>query len=501
MKIFRVAAAVLTAVALSIGNIAPASANQILKLGVSVKPVSLAADQAQYGDYVWFYQSVYDGLLRKSENGTVVPGLASSWSYNANQTRLTLQLRSGVRFTDGTAFDAAGVVRNLQANKSSKGPMANYLDTMRTAVAQGSSTVIINLTESNPSFLGYLADTAGLMASPKTIGRASARTNPIGTGPYILNTARTVAGSKYIYTSNPNYWDRANRKFTGLQINVYENSQPALVNALRSGAIMGAGVADVAAAQTLVSAGYKNVTSSLDARGIYFADRGGNRKSCIADVNVRRAINSVFDRPGIVASIASGAGRATTQFIPSTMPGFDSALDRQYAFSEIAAQRLMAQSAFANGCTITMPTAPGFFGEATYAIIKAQLAKLKITVTEEAATANFFGDLAANKYDAFYMQFERSGDPWTLINFMIAPTAMFPGDKYSTPQMDKLIADYKVADPAARTAILKRINGILVKDAWFNIWYEVQSNFLYKGFTVDRAQAGNGTPFLYNIIN
>ena len=147
-----------------------------------------------------------------------------------------------------------------------------------------------------------------------------------------------------------------------------------------------------------------------------------------------------------------------------------------------------------------MPTAPGFFGDATYAIINAQLAKLKITVKEEAATANFFGDLAANKYDAYYMQFERSGDPWTLINFMIAPTATFPGDKFETPQMNRLIASFKAANATERAAILKRMNNILVKDAWFAIWSEVQSNFLFKDFTVTRAQAGNGTPFLYNII-
>ena len=147
-----------------------------------------------------------------------------------------------------------------------------------------------------------------------------------------------------------------------------------------------------------------------------------------------------------------------------------------------------------------MPTAPGFFGDATYAIINAQLAKLKITVKEEAATANFFGDLAANKYDAYYMQFERSGDPWTLINYMIAPTATFPGDKFETPQMNRLIASFKAANATERAAILKRMNNILVKDAWFAIWSEVQSNFLFKDFTVTRAQAGNGTPFLYNII-
>lgn len=500
MKIFKAVAALLTAIALSVGYAGPVNASAtVLKLGVPAAPVSLAADQAQYGVYNWFYQSVYDTLLRKTEAGKLIPGLATRWTYNSNQTVLTLNLRLGVRFTDGTPFNAAAVVANLTANKNNNGPMANYLNSMRSVTARGTSTVVIELSDIDPAFLGYLADTAGTIASTRTIGQTSARTNPVGTGPYILDTARSVAGSRFIYTANPNYWDRANRKFSGLQINVYE-SPAAMVNALRSGAIQGAGVADPAAARGLESSGFKSVQSLLDARGIYFADRGGKRGSCIADVNVRRAINASFDRRGIVQSIAGGVGRPTTQFFPQSMAGFDRSLDNLHPFSESRAKQLMAQSRFPNGCTIKMPTAAAFFGEATYTIIRSQLAKINITIDEEVAGQNFFGDLFANKFDAYYMQFERASEPWAMLNFMVAQTAPFPGDGFGTPEVTRLINVYKNARDTSRPAVLKRINTVLVRDAWFGIWFENQSNFVFKGFNVKSAQAGNGTPFLYNII-
>lgn len=499
LKIYKVGAAVLTTVALSLGFVGPVNAaSTILKLGVPVAPVSQAADQAQYGGYTWFYQSVYDTLLRKTESGALVPGLATKWTYNARQTSLTLVLRSGVKFTDGAPLNAAAVVANLNANKSKNGPMASYLTSMKSAVAASPASVVITLSDTDPAFLGYLADTAGLIASPKTIGKSTSRNKPIGSGPFVLDTTKTVAGSKFVYKANPNYWDKANRRMTGLQINVYENAA-AMVNALRSGAIQGAGVGDAGAARSLVSAGFKTVKSQLDAKGIYFADRGGKRGSCIADINVRRAINTVFDRAAIVKSLAGGAGRATSQFIPSSMSGFDRTLDSIYTFSETKALSLMAQSSFPNGCSITMPTAPGYFGEATYSVINSQLAKIKITVKEEPAGQNFFGDLLANKYDAFYMQFERSSEPWALLNYMVAPTAAFPGDGFGTPQVTKLLGDYKRATAAKRPAILKQINGILVRDAWFGVWYAAEADFIFKGFTVKSAQAGNGLPFLYNI--
>jgi len=501
MKIFKAIAAVLTAAALALGTVTTVNAaTTTLKLGAIQTPTNLAADQAQFGNRVWYYQAVYDGLLRKNEKGTLLPGLATKWTYNAAQTTLTLTLRTGVKFTDGSALNAAAVVANLEANRDNKGPNAGYLSKVSKVTARGTSTVVLTLSESNPSLLGYLADTAGLIASPRTIGQESAKTRPVGSGPYILDTAKTVAGSKYVYKANPNYWDKANRKYSGLEIFVYENNQTALINALRSGAVQAGNVQNSTAAAILVAnAKFQASQSYLDAAGIYFSGRAGKPNSCIKDVKVRQAINTVFDRNGMVQALESGTARATTQFIPSYMPGYDSALNRQYAFNENAAKALMASSGFPQGCSITMPVAVGAFGEALYALIDAQLAKLKIEVKRDAPGSAFIGNIFAGQYDAYYIPLERSADPWTLINFAVSENATFNNDKFSTPAMNKLIEDFRVATEAKRPAIMKSINNILVKDAWFAILYEKQANFVYKGMTVKAPQSGNIIPFLYNI--
>jgi peptide/nickel transport system substrate-binding protein len=315
-----------------------------------------------------------------------------------------------------------------------------------------------------------------------------------------LDTAKTVAGSKYVYKANPNYWDKANRKYSGLEIFVYENNQTALINALRSGAVQAGNVQNSTAAAILVAnAKFQASQSYLDAAGIYFSGRAGKPNSCIKDVKVRQAINTVFDRNGMVQALESGTARATTQFIPSYMPGYDSALNRQYAFNENAAKALMASSGFPQGCSITMPVAVGAFGEALYALIDAQLAKLKIEVKRDAPGSAFIGNIFAGQYDAYYIPLERSADPWTLINFAVSENATFNNDKFSTPAMNKLIEDFRVATEAKRPAIMKSINNILVKDAWFAILYEKQANFVYKGMTVKAPQSGNIIPFLYNI--
>lgn len=495
MKFVKAFAAVLATAALAMGTVnASQAATNSLTLGVIAKPIDFRPSQAEAGNRVWYYQAVYDQLMHETENGTIVPDLATSWTYNNAQTVLTLKLRTGVKFSDGTALDSADVVASLKAFKAGGGPTANYLDNMSSVVANGADGVVIKLSNNDPAFLHYLANTAGTIGSSK-----STTTNPIGSGPYILNTAASVTGSKYVYDANPNYWDKANRVYDSLTLYVYED-QTALVNALRSGAVQGGNVADPAAAKSLVSAGFKTSQSYVDGKGIYFSDRSGKHKTCIADVHVRRAINMVFDRAALNKSLDAGTGSPTAQYFPSSNAGFDKSLEAQYAYSLKNAAAEMAKSKYAKGCTITMPTFAAYFTEAAYSIIKAQLAKIKVTVKEVAeAGSTFISNILANKYDAYLMQFERAGEPWTLINFMITKNATFNTDNYSEAPVTKLIADYQAATADKRPAILKAMNKILTDNAWFCVWYAKQANFVYKSATIAAPQTGNIIPFLYNI--
>lgn len=494
MKFVKAFAAVLATAALAMGTVTASEAATSLKLGAIAKPSTLDYRQAEAGNRVWFFQASYDQLMRETENGTVVPNLATKWSYNSAQTVLTLTLRSGVKFTDGTAVDAKAVVASLNAFKAGKGPTANYLDSMKSAVAKGTDTVVITLSDTDPAFVHYLANTAGTIGSPK-----STANKPVGSGPYILDTAKTVAGSKYVYTANPNYWNKASRKYDNLTINVYED-QTALINAIRSGAVQAGNVADPTAAATLVTAGAKTSKSYLDAKGIYFDDRSGKRDSCIQSVYVRQAINMVFDRAALVKSLEGGNGSPTAQYIPTYNAGYDKSLDALYPYDEAKAKTLMAKGGYAKGCTITMPTFAPYFGEAVYSIINAQLGKIGITVKEVAeAGGTFISNILGNKYDAYLMQFERAGEPWTLINFMLTKNATFNQEGYENDLVTKLIGDYKAATAAKRPAILKQLNNALTTDAWFCVWYAKQANFVYKGVTITAPQTGNIIPFLYNI--
>ena len=501
MNKFKAFAAVLATVALAMGTVSASNAaGSTLKLGSIGFPPSLAADQAEFGNNVWYFQAIYDTLLNKKEDGTLLPNVATKWTYNAAKTQVTLDIRSGIKFTDGANLDAAAVVKNLIANRDSKGNGAKYLKSLTSATAKGTDKVVLTLTEPDIaySFLNYLGDSAGFLASPKAIGKASSASTPVGSGPYILDKAKTKSTSKYVFKSNPNYWNKSARKYDNLLINVYKE-QVAMANALKSGAVQ---VGNVFAPQykTVKAAGYKFASQALDLKGIYFSSREGANKSCASDVNVRRAINSIFDRAALIEAFGEGMGKATTQYFPASSPGYIAALDNKYPYSETAAKAFMAASSYATGCTLTMPTLAGPFAEAEYAVIKQQLAKINITVKEVPETfGTFLDNLQAPKYDAYLMYFERATNPWILMNFMIAKDSAWNNDRYSEAKVEGLISKFKKASDANRPVILKAINTELVNNAWFAPWYAATSNVAYKRVAIKSAQAGNVIPLLYNI--
>ena len=162
----------------------------------------LSASASEFGNRNLYFQALYDGLLRAEPDGTIVPWLATEWSYNEDNTVLTMTLRDDVTFTDGTPFNAEAAAQNLIRFRDGVSPDASNLALMTDAVAVDDTTLEITLSAPDPALLNYLARNAGLMQSPATFEAG----DPVGTGPYILNQGETVADSVYTFDANPDYW-------------------------------------------------------------------------------------------------------------------------------------------------------------------------------------------------------------------------------------------------------------------------------------------------------
>src|ERR1700712_1495453 len=129
------------------------SAGKTLTLGEISTVSTFAAAQSNWANESPYMQAVYDTILTADTTGAIQPGLATAWKNNADNTVLTLTIRSDVKFTDGTALDASAVAQNLVRFRDGAGPNASYLANMADAVATDPTTVTMTLKAPDPAML------------------------------------------------------------------------------------------------------------------------------------------------------------------------------------------------------------------------------------------------------------------------------------------------------------------------------------------------------------
>lgn len=473
-----------------------AEASPDLVLSAIIAPTTLDPAGSEWGNRAPFYEAVFDTLIRQSPDGELLPSIATEWVYDDAQTELTLTIREGVEFTDGTPLDAAAVVANLERFQSGTSPDAGYFAGVTSFDAPDATTVVITLGAPDPAMLNYLSRDAGLIASPASFDSADLATNPVGSGPYMLDAGRTVTGTSYVYTANPDYWNPEEVLYETLTINVLSDPTAAL-NAIKAGEANGVRLINNDSRDEIEAAGWTIETNELDFQGFLLLDRAGTVSEPLGDVRVRQAINYAVDREGLLQALAKGYGTVTQQVFPESSAAYDPELDSYYEYDPEKAKELLAEAGYPDGFSISMPSST-FFGAAPYTIMAQQLADVGITAEYTDPGNNFIADLLAPKFPAAFMSLEQNSD-WQLIQFMISPTAVFNPYKYADPEVDALIATVQTGTEEERNDAAAEINRIMVEDAWFAPFYRVEGGFAVDANTTARMLPTNAYPSLFDI--
>ena len=153
---------------------------------------------------------IFDTLTYLDDNGKAQARLAESWTSSEDFKTWTFKLRSGVKFHDGTPFNAQAVAWNFARQKDPKNNCrcAFYIANVLKVEAQDESTVVYQLRDPAVNFPALLAvpSSNNVVQSPAAIqakGDDYSR-NPVGTGPYILKS--WTAGDRMVLERNPSYW-------------------------------------------------------------------------------------------------------------------------------------------------------------------------------------------------------------------------------------------------------------------------------------------------------
>lgn len=171
-------------------------------------------------------RSVYDLLIYPNATREPSPMLLESFVPNGDASVWTLTTRSGIRFHDGTPFDAEAVVVNLERHRDAV-MTAAFLSDVDSIEATAPDEVTVTLAGPRPHFPERLTTTIGYMASPTWLAAVDAGTAsieaPVGTGPFVFDEYRP--GKSFRAVRNDDYW-QADRPLLGsILFQVIANSQ------------------------------------------------------------------------------------------------------------------------------------------------------------------------------------------------------------------------------------------------------------------------------------
>ncbi|GAA0993883.1 ABC transporter substrate-binding protein [Subtercola frigoramans] len=468
-----------------------------LTLVATVAPKTLDASGAEWANQTPYFQAAYDTLLLADADGTIKPFLASAWQYNDANTALTLTLRNDVKFSDGSALTSEVVKTNLERFKAGTSSTASALRNVASIDTPDAQTVVINLTDPDPALVTYLTREAGLIASGQAIAAdaAALATDPIGSGPYIMDTASTVIGTSYVYTKNPNYWDPAIQHYDKVVVNTVAD-QTAALNIIKSGEANGVRLASNLNLAEVQASGWTVNAGEINVGGLLLFDRAGTMVPALGDVRVRQAINYALDRPGLLQALQKGAGTVTEQVFPSRSTAFDSALDSTYSYDPAKAKQLLSTAGYASGFTLNLPTSPSI-PPAAYTLLQQLFSDVGITVNYTDAGNNYIADLVAAKYPAGYINLEQGGD-WQVAQFMISPTATWNPFHYQDATVDGYLKSMQFGTQTERDQAATELNKYIVDQAWFAPFFRPQNSIATDAHTTVKMLPTNVYPNLYD---
>ncbi|HEY2430789.1 MAG TPA: ABC transporter substrate-binding protein [Acidimicrobiales bacterium] len=331
---------------------------------------------------------IYDTLTRLSPTGQLEPGLAQSWTFDT--TTLTIHLRPGVQFSDGTAVDANAVKASVLHIKQS--PLRTSLEVISGIDVVDPMTLTFHLTSPTaPDLLYAWNDLDGMVIAPS--GLKTADTHPVGSGPYIFESF--TPGARLVLKRNPNYWDKG--KFLVPEIDFIQvGVGPPAISALEAGSIdMTTFQPESYSAVKANPALAASVRSSHEYAGIQF------RLSTppLNNPLVRQAVNYAIDRDEINRVVFDGLGVITDEtFAPDQPDAFNQAESHHYIpYDPAKARQLLTQAGFPNGVTFTMviPANVTLF-QREAPLLQNQMAKAGITAKIVTVDA---GDLLVTYYE------------------------------------------------------------------------------------------------------
>ena len=412
----------------------------VLRAASAVDVTTLDPHAGTSGYDYWMIYPIYDTLLGyDAETLEPQPGLAESWSLD-EPTVLTLNLRQGVTFHDGTPFDAAAVEYNLARVGAQESNIKSDLATLERVEVVDDHTVKLHLTEPNAAMLGILADRAGMMVSPTAAEAAGDdfAAKPVGAGPFRFVEHRP--GELIKYEANPDYWNPELPYLDGLEFRILPEADTRL-NGLLSGEVDFVHRIEPQTVEQVENddnLAYEQYIGIGDAKIIYF----DASKPPFDDKLLRQAVNYALDRETLTEAATFGTGEPAFMPIPSAHWAFQDDLAPGYEYDPERARELIAEAG-ADELTFTLVHQPDAVDTRVAEIVQAQLADsgIRVELVPVELTQSVQEYFTDRKYNAGSFGWTGRPDPNMTFFQIFGEQAFFNAGKYAIAGLPDLLAE------------------------------------------------------------
>jgi peptide/nickel transport system substrate-binding protein len=432
--------------------------------------------------------SIYDRLVDIDEEGKIVPMLAKSWDVSDDGKTYTFELQKGVKFHDGTPFNAEAVKFNLDRYQKENSVRSTEIEPVDSVEVVDDYTVRVKLSEPFAPFLAVLTDRAGIMASPKAIKESGGRIskNPVGTGPFEF--VERVRGDHITVKKNPDYWQKGLPKLDKIVYSGIDDENVQYQN-LQSGEL------DLIDSIPFVS--FKDLQKSGDFRVSLVSGLGyggfylNTREPPFDDELLRQAVYRLVNRDAIVKAVLRGVG-GTPANSPFSEQSFAYGESDDFPDRSVdEAKKLLEQAGKPDGFSFTYKTDPSPTSQQLGQVVKNNLKPAGINVKlEQEDFGTLLEDSSNGNFQALALGWSGRIDPDLNIYDFVTTDGDFNDSGYSNPKVDKLLGKARtIDDEAQRKKLYDQAMDILHEDVPYVYLYHsntttdfaMQKNV--KGFT------------------
>ncbi|WML38495.1 ABC transporter substrate-binding protein [Neobacillus sp. OS1-2] len=428
-------------------------------------------------------ENIFETLLEYGEKDTTVqPGLAEKWEPSEDGLTYTFHLRQGVKFHDGTDFNAEAVVFNFDRWMNGDeekfpyytmfgGYKADEGHVIKEVKALDEYTVQFVLKRPQAPFLKNLAMSPFGIASPEAVKKwgDDFRSHPVGTGPFKF--VEWKKKDRIVVEKNPDYWQEGLPKLNKIIFRVIPENA-ARLNALSKGEIDvmdGLNNSD----EATVKSDDKLQIIERPSMNVGYIGLTNTRKP-FDNKLVRQAINYAIDKKSIIDAFYGGKALPAKNPMPPSIEGYNDAIE-EYPYDLEKAKALLKEAGYEKGFKMdlwAMPVARPYMPEAQKVaeVIQESLSKIGVTAEIKSVDwATYLEKATKGEFDAFMLGWTGdNGDPDNFIYTLLDKDAIGSNNYsyYSNDELHNILIEAQTeTDQAKRNELYKKAQEIIHDDA------------------------------------